>query len=118
MKKFPTIPFISILLIFIGGDLLMDRLDIYYVTWPELIGAILSAQGLLLVAYSFRDQQTSRAIWGILFMASGFLLFFPQIVNQVDWILIRDNIRVWWPLVFVLLGVWILLRSVFRKTEL
>ncbi|MBN8705163.1 MAG: hypothetical protein J0L62_04770 [Bacteroidetes bacterium] len=117
MNRFPTIPFISILLIIIGGDLLLDRLNLLYSTWYELVGVILMVQGLLFLIYGIRDKNNSKTVTGVLLAIAGTLFFFPAIVDQIDWWLVRENLQTWWPAALVLLGIWILIRSLFRKPK-
>ncbi|MCA0446862.1 MAG: DUF5668 domain-containing protein [Bacteroidetes bacterium] len=117
MNRFPTIPFISILLIIIGGDLLFDRLNLLYTTWYELLGTILMVQGVLFLIYGIRDKNNSKTVSGVILSGAGVLFFFPAIVDQIDWDFIWDNLFTWWPAVLILIGLWILIKSWTKKSE-
>lgn len=117
MNRFPKIPFISILLILIGGDLLLDRLNLLYSTWYELLGTILMVQGVLFLVYGIADKKNSKTVSGLILSSAGVLFFFPSIIDQIDWCLFWDNLFIWWPAVLILIGIWILVRSWSKKTE-
>lgn len=117
MNRFPTIPFISILLIIVGGDLLLDRLDLLYSTWYELVGTVLMVQGVLFLIYGIRDKNNSKTVTGVILSGAGVLFFFPALIEQIDWYLVRENLQTWWPAILILIGLWILVKSWTRRSE-
>ncbi len=115
MKRIPTIPFISIILIAVGVDFLLEKNNIYS-DWNELVAVIFAVQAFLLVIYSIRDKAVSKAIWALIFAGSAVVLYFPKYFDRYFWYDFEYMAEKYWPTAIILLGAWLIVKS-FRKNK-
>lgn len=115
MNRFPTIPFISIILIAVGVDYLLERNNIY-TDWNELAAAVLAVQACLLVVYSIRDKATSKAIWAVIFAGTATALYYQKYLDRYFWYDIEYMAEKYWPVAIIVLGAWLIVKS-FRKNK-
>jgi len=88
-------------LLFLGG---VTRVELSR-GWPGFV----SLTGLVLIGFSYAQPVTKRPIYRIpglvfLLMSGVFFLFSFDIVSAG----FSDLVAAWWPLIFVLLGLWLL----------
>jgi len=115
MNRIPNIPFISIILIAVGVDFLLERNHIYS-DWNELAAVILAVQAFLLVIYSIRDKAVSKAVWALIFAGSAVVLYFPKYFDRYFWYDFEYMAEKYWPVAVIALGVWLVFKS-FRKNK-